>query len=332
MLNKLINKQDLTQREAEELLVRFMNGEITSVQAAAVLTAMRMKGESVSEITGFINIMRKKMLKIKAPKNAIDVCGTGGDSSNTFNISTTVAIVVAAAGVPVVKHGNRKTSSLSGSADVLEALGVHIQLTPEQTENVLKKVGMVFLFAPLFHPSMKQVAVLRQELKIRTVFNFLGPYANPAGVKRQLIGVPNITIAKKMAEVGKRLGYKHLAIITSTEGMDEVSINAKTHLFEIKGRSLTKKIIDPQKLGFKKTFRKDFFGGDAAVNAEIIKEILDGKKGPKRDIVVLNSAVALIVAGKVENIREGILLASKSIDSGVANKILENLIKETQKI
>ncbi len=332
MLNKLINKQDLTQKEAGEFLLRLMNGKITPVQAGAILTALRMKGESADEIVGFIKIMRQRMLQIRAPANAIDVCGTGGDGASTFNISTAVAFVVAGCGVPVVKHGNRAASSKCGSADVLQALGVRVHLTSEQAENILKKVGMVFLMAPFFHPSMKQVATLRQELKIRTVFNFLGPFVSPAGVKKQLIGVSNIEIAKKMAEVGRKLGYKHLAIVTSEDGLDEISTNAKTYLFEVKGTGLSKKVINPQKLGFKKTSHKHLIGGDAVMNAKIIKEILDRKKGPKRDIVILNSACALVVSGKAKTVKEGIKLAEKSIDSGVAKQILEDLIQETQKI
>ncbi len=340
MLNKLINKQDLTQKEAEQLLIGIMDGQVTPVQAAAILIALRMKGESVSEIVGFVKMMREKMLKIKAPSNAIDVCGTGGDASNTFNISTAVAFVVAGVGVPVVKHGNRAASSKSGSADVLQALGVNIQLTPEQAEDVLNKVGIVFLRTPFFHPSMKQVAMVRGELKIRTVFNFLGPFANPGSVKRQLIGVPNKDIAKKLAEVGRRLGYKHLIIVTSEDGLDEISTNAKTHVFEVKGKKIKKYTIDPQKYysssdpelaegesRSKETIR----GGDAKENVFIIKNILEGKKGPKRDIVVLNSAVALYVAGRVKNIQEGIHIASESIDSKSAQRVLENLVKETRK-
>ncbi len=331
VLNKLINKQDLTQKESEEFLIGLMDGKITPVQAAAILTALRIKGEAVDEIVGFIKIMRQKMHKIKALSTAIDVCGTGGDGASTFNISTTVAFVVAGSAVNVVKHGNKAASSLSGSADVLQALGVNIQLNPDQAEDVLNKVGMVFLMAPLFHPSMKQVALLRQELKIRTVFNFLGPFANPAGVKRQLIGVPNLQIAKKMAEVGRKLTYTHLLIVTSEDGLDEVSINAKTHVFEVKGKRVKKYVIDPQKFGFKKVSKEAIRGGDAGHNALIIKNILAGEKGPKRDIVLLNSAVALYVAGKAKNVKEGMRLASESIDSGSAKKILENLIKETQR-
>ncbi len=214
---------------------------------------------------------------------------------------------------------------------MLQALGVHIQLTPQQAEAVLQKVGMVFLMASFFHPSMKQVAAVRMELKVRTVFNFLGPFANPGSVKRQLIGVPNIVIAGKMAEVGKRLGYKHLAIVTSTEGLDEVSINAKTHLFEVKNGKITKKIIDPQKLGFAKTAHSQLLGGDGQMNAGIIKDILGGKKDSRANIVILNAALALVVSGKAKTMKQGIVLAKESIEKGHAKAILENLIKETQK-
>lgn len=331
VLNKLVNKQDLTQKEAGEFLLGLMDGQVTPVVAAAILTAMRIKGETIEEIIGFIKTMRAKMLTIKVPLNSIDVCGTGGDGSGTFNISTTASFVVAGCGVPVVKHGNRAASSLSGSADVLQALGVHIALTKEQAEKVLKKVGMVFLMAPLFHPSMKQVAVVRSELKIRTVFNFLGPFANPGGVKRQIIGVPNLQIAKKMAEVGRRLDYKHLMIVTSVDGLDEVSISAITYVFEVKGKKVRKYVIDPQKLGFKKEKKSALQGGDAAKNAAIIYDILSGQKGSKQDIVVLNSACALYAAGKVKTIRDGIVLARESITSGAAKRVLENLIKETKK-
>ena len=331
ILNKLLNKKDLTQKESEQFLLALMDGKITPVQVAAILTALRMKEESVDEIVGFITAMRARMVRVKGLENAIDVCGTGGDCAQTFNISTAVAIVVAAAGVPVIKHGNRAASSLSGSADVLEALGVHIQLTPEQAENVLKNVGMVFLFAPLFHPSMKQVALTRGELKIRTVFNFLGPFANPANVKRQLIGVPSLDIAKKLAEVGRKLGYQHLMIVTSEDGLDEISLFAKTHVFEVKEKRIKKYVIDPQKLGFKKAKKGAFKGGDTGENATIIHDILSGAEGPKRDIVILNSAVALYIAGRAKNIREGINLASEAIDREKAAKLLEALIKETNR-
>ena len=330
ILNKLINKQDLTEKESGEFLIQLMDGVITPIQAGAILTALRAKGESVEEIVGLVKVMRKKMIAIDADES-LDVCGTGGDGSNTFNVSTTVAFVVAGCGVKVAKHGNRAASSLSGSADVLKELGVKIDLTKEQAEEVLKKVGMVFLMAPFFHPSMKQVGVVRQELKIRTVFNFLGPFANPAKAKKQLIGVPNLEIAQKMAKAALQLGFKHLIIVTSEDGLDEVSINAKTHLFEIKGKTIKKKVIDPKRLDFKKVYHTQLTGGDAKINASIIHQVLNGQKGPKSDLVIINVAIALIVAGKAKTIKQGVKLARNSIESGAAKKVLENLVEETQK-
>lgn len=330
ILNKLINKQDLTQKEASEFLIQLMDGVITPVQAAAILTALRIKGESVEEIVGLVKVMRKRMIVVEAG-DVLDVCGTGGDGSNTFNVSTTASFVVAGCGVKVAKHGNKAASSLSGSADVLKELGVKIDLTKDQAEKVLEKVGMVFLMAPFFHPSMKQVGAVRAELKIRTVFNFLGPFANPAKTKKQLIGVPNLEIAQKMAKAATQLGYKHLIIATSEDGLDEVSINSKTHLFEVKGKIIKRKIIDPQKLGFRKVSHMQLVGSDAKANAVILKDILSGQKGPKTDLVVINAALALVVAGKAKTITQGIELAKVSIESGKARNILENLVRETQK-
>jgi anthranilate phosphoribosyltransferase len=312
------------------LLLAMMKGEITHVQIAALLTALRMKGETIDEILGFITAMRENMLSIQSDSHAIDVCGTGGDGKGTFNISTAVAFIVAGCGVQVVKHGNRAASSKSGSADVLEALGVKIDLNQEQSQTVLKNVGMVFLFAPLFHPSMKQVSLVRKELKIRTIFNFLGPFANPASVKRQLIGVPNLAIAETLAEVGKKLGYEHLIIVTSEDGLDEISISSKTHMFEIQKNGFIKSVLDPKEFGLQICSPKEIVGGDAKGNASLMQDLFAGKKGAIRDVVVLNSAVALLIAGKVKNITEGIVLAQESIDTGKAKQVLDQLIQETQ--
>ncbi|MDO8561336.1 MAG: anthranilate phosphoribosyltransferase [bacterium] len=329
ILNKLVEKKDLTVAEARAFLNGVGNG-ISEVQAGSILTALRMKGESSSEIVGLVEEMRRKMLKIKA-NNAIDIVGTGGDGSGTFNISTAAAFVAAGAGAGVAKHGNRAASSRSGSADVLESMGVNIQLTREQAEEVFQKAGMVFLSAPMFHPAMKDIVAVRKALKIRTIFNILGPFANPAGTRRQLVGVPNADIAKKMAKAATKLGYTRLLIVTSEDGMDEVSLSAKTRAYEVRGKSLRTFIIDPKKYGFKKSAKRDILGGSAEENAAILREILDGKKGARRDIVVLNAGFALVVAGLARNAREGIQRAEESIDSGKALKVLENLIKETQK-
>ncbi len=330
ILNDLVNRRDLTTEEAELLLESMIKKIVSPVQIAAMLVALRMKGETVNEIVGFVKAMRKSMIHVDA-KNAIDVCGTGGDNSGTFNISTVVAFVVAGTGVKVAKHGNRAASSKCGSADVLEKLGVNLQLSSQQTKEVINKVEMAFLFAPLFHPAMKRVVEVRKDLKIRTVFNYLGPFANPASVEKQLIGVPNIEIARKLAEVGKILNYKHLLIVTSDEGLDEVSILSKTTVFNVKANTIKHYSINPTDYGFKKVARKELLGGTIEENAEFIKTILTGEKNSKRDIVVLNSALALYVADVVNDIQEGIELAEKSIDSGKAAVVLNNLIKETQK-
>lgn len=331
LLNKLLDKKDLTQKELSFLLDEIVGGFMKPAEVAAFLIGFRVKGETTDEIVALIKGMRGYMLTVKTKGLVVDTCGTGGDGSGTFNISTAAALVVVGAGVQVAKHGNRAASSKCGSADVLEALGVHISLTPEQAGKVLEKVGMVFLFAPLFHPAMKHIAPVRKELGVRTVFNLLGPFLNPAGVRRQIIGVPNVTIARKLAQVAKKLGYTHLCIVSSKDGMDEVSINAPTQMFEIKKGRVVSKVLPPQSFGIKRSSKKDLLGGSSKENAESIKNILSGEKGAKRDIVVLNSAVVLYVAGKVETIKEGMMLSEKSIDTGSAKKVLERLIKETKK-
>ncbi|HSA83713.1 MAG TPA: anthranilate phosphoribosyltransferase [Patescibacteria group bacterium] len=330
LLNNLLDKKNVTTSETKIFLENVMKGEVPSSQLAAILVALRMKGETVDEIVGFIKAMREQMVHVSV-KDAIDVCGTGGDGSKSFNISTAASFVIAGTGVRVAKHGNRAASSTCGSADVLETLGVNINLSSEQAKKILEKVGMVFLFAPLFHPATKHVVAVRKELKVRTIFNYIGPFLNPASVKRQIIGVPNREIAEKLIQVGKKLDYKHLLIITSDDGMDEISLSAETYIVELKNNSIKKIVIDPEKLGFTKVAKKEIEEGTLEQNAEFIKEILNGVKNAKRDIVVLNSAVALYAAGKVKTIKQGIALAEKAIDSGAAKNIFELLRKETKK-
>ena len=325
-LNKILSREDIMLKEAEMLMEAILKGSLTQIQIASFLTALRMKGESGEEILGFIKAMRRRMVKIEILKGAIDVCGTGGDGMGTFNISTATAFVIAGAGIKVAKHGNRAASSKSGSADVLEALGVDINIDVLKVKRSIEETGIAFLFAPLYHPAMRHVTGVRKELGIRTVFNFLGPFVNPAGVKRQLIGVGDIYVAEKMAMAAKRLDYEHVLIITSEDGMDEASIFAKTYVFEVKERLVKKYILDPKKYGFKYVKNNFIQGGDAKKNAVIIKSILNGEKGGRRDIVVFNSALALYVSGRVKTIDEGILAASESIDSGKAKKVLEKLI------
>ena len=330
LLNKLVDGNNLSKREASFLLERIIAGELNTAQIAAVLVALRTKGETIDEILGFIQTMRKHMVRINAP-SALDIVGTGGDGSGTFNISTAASFVVAGMGVPVAKHGNRAASSKCGSADVLEAMGVNINLTPNQAENVLKKVGMVFLFAPLYHPAMKQIGPVRKELGLRTIFNFLGPFLNPASTKKQLLGVPNLEIAKKLAQVATKLKFTHLMIITSLDGLDEITTTAKTKFFAVKGAKLNSFMISPEQFGINKATIKDLKGNDPTENATIIQNILKGKKGPQRDIVILNSAAVLYLAGKTKDINMGISLAQKSIDNGFGMKVLNNLIMETKK-
>lgn len=328
-LNQLLNHADLSCAQARALLQLITSAATTPAQIAALLTAFRAKGETPDEISGFIQHMRKTMFHVQAP-GAIDVCGTGGDNSGTFNISTVVALVVAGCNVKVAKHGNRAASSQSGSADVLEALGVNIKLASKQAAEVFNQVGMVFLFAPLFHPTMKKVAQVRKEIGIRTVFNILGPLVNPAEVDRQLVGVATMDVAEKLAEAAKSLNYRRLILVTSDDGLDEVSINTPTTALIVEGKRITKIVIDPKLYGFSPFSPLALKGGTPIANARIIRQVLTGKTGPQRNIVVLNTAVALYVAGVVHAIGAGIPLAQKSIDSDQANRVLQQLITTSQ--
>lgn len=330
ILSKLIQKENLTENESRAFLEGVIDGDIGPVQTGAILTALSINGENPDEILGLIKLMRDKMIRIPF-EGALDVCGTGGDMSGSFNISTATAFVVAGAGAYVAKHGNRAASSKCGSADVLEELGVNINLTSSQAKKILEKVGMVFIFAPLFHKATKNVVLVRKELKIRTVFNFLGPFLNPASVKRQLIGVPNVEVAKKLIQVGKKLKYEHLLIATSVDGMDEISISSKTNVFELKNGKIKKFVIDPTDYGFKLSPRKEITEGNLSQNAKYIIDLLNGVKNARRDIVVLNAGVALYVSGKAKSIEQGIEKSKESINNGRAKKVLENLIEETNK-
>lgn len=330
LLNKVLEGHDLSVKDAGSLLEAIMNGTVTSAQAAGFLVALRMKGESEKEIIGFIRTMREKMLTIDAP-GAIDIVGTGGARVDPFNISTAAAFVARGAGAKIAKHGNRAASSKCGSFDVLEALGVKIDLSPQQAQAVFNATGMVFLFAPLYHPAMKQVVAVRRELKVRTIFNILGPFTNPAGTKKQLTGVPDLKTAKRMARVARGLGFENNCIVTSEDGMDELSTSAKTHLFEVRGKTVRKTVVDPQKLGFKRPKKNVLQSGTKEENAAAIRDILRGEKGPRRDVVVLNAGAAVYVAGLAKTINDGIRLAEQSIDTGAAKAALERLVAESQK-
>ncbi len=324
-INMLVNNINLSETEMAECMKEIMEGKATDSQIASFLTALRIKGETVDEITGAAKIMREKATRIKAPEDVLDTCGTGGDMSHTFNISTTTAFVVAGAGVPVAKHGNRSVSSQSGSADVLEALGIKIDLQPEKVETCLFQTGFGFLFAPLFHPAMKYAISPRREIGIRTIFNILGPITNPAGAKRQILGVFSENLTDTLAQVLGNLGTLDAIIVHGEDGLDEVSISGKTKISRYKNGVVENFFIEPEDFGIWRSSIESIKGGKKDENALITLSILKGEKSPKREIVLLNSALAFIAAGKTEDLRTAYNLAAESIDSGKALKKLEEV-------
>lgn len=326
-VNILVNDISLTESEMAECMNEIMEGRATDAQIGAFLTALRIKGETVDEITGAARIMRQKAAKIKAPEGVLDTCGTGGDMSHTFNISTTVALVVAAAGVPVAKHGNRSVSSKSGSADVLEALGIRIDLPPEKVEQCLFETGFGFLFAPLFHPAMKYAIGPRREMGIRTIFNILGPITNPAGAKRQILGVFSSSLTETLAKVLGNLGADDAMVVHGEDGLDEITITDGTKVSRFFNGRIENSYLSPEDFGFGRCRRDDLVGGEKDENARIFMRILQGEKGPKRDIVLINSAAAITVAGKTSDLRAGLEMAQEAIDSGAAVKKLEAVKK-----
>lgn len=331
ILNKIVTGESLNEEEAYETMNEIMQGITTPAQIASFLTALRVKGETVEEITGCARAMRENAVSLKETYPlAVDTCGTGGDTKGTFNISTVAAFVVAGTGIMVAKHGNRGVSSKSGSADVLEALGININLTPSQVEECLQKLGIAFFFAPVFHPAMKHAIGPRREIGFRTIFNLLGPLTNPAGVKRQILGVYDPDITELIAGVLKRLGAQNAMVVCGEGGIDEISITGFTKITQIKNnREITTYYIKPEDLGLCRYELKDIKGGDAKVNAEITLNILKVKDGPQRLIVIINAAAALIVGGIAKDMRDGIKIAAETIDSGAALKKLEDLREYT---
>lgn len=323
----LIEKIDLSEAEMAEAMREIMEGKATDAQIGAFLTALRLKGETIDEITGAAKVMREKALSIKAPAGTVDTCGTGGDMAHTFNISTTAAFIVSGAGIPVAKHGNRSVSSKSGSADVLQALGVNIELPPERIEKSLIEVGFGFLFAPFFHGAMKYALGPRREIGIRTVFNILGPLTNPAGAKYQVLGVYSSDLTETMAKVLGNLGCIHAFVVHGEDGLDEITITGKTKVSELKGGKVENYFIEPSDFGIKTGSIEDLLGGESKENAEITINILKGEKGPKRDIVLLNASAAIVASGKAKDLKEGIAIAERSIDSGAALRKLEGIKK-----
>jgi len=323
IITKLVNRESLSQNEAAAAMEEIMTGMATESQISAFLIGLRMKGETPEEIAGCASVMRSKAVKISSRHEILlDTCGTGGDQSGTFNISTAAAIVAAGSGVPVAKHGNRAVSSKSGSADVLRALGVNLDITPEKAGRILDQVGITFLFAPHMHQAMKYAVNVRKELAIRTIFNILGPLTNPAGALFQVLGVYASELTETMAHVLCRLGSRRALVVHGEGGIDEISTLGPTFVSEVRDSSVTSYRITPQEVGLATAKRADILGGDAQRNAEIIRSILDGKRGPHRDIVVFNAGAGLYVAGAASTLIEGVKAAEHSVDTGNALRTL----------
>jgi anthranilate phosphoribosyltransferase len=311
---------------AEEVMDEIMGGKASDIQMAAFLTAMAVKGETIDEITASAAGMRKHCIRILHDMDVLEIVGTGGDRSNSFNISTTSALVISAAGIPVAKHGNRAASSKSGAADVLESLGVDITVPPEQSLHLLKTIGLCFLFAQNYHISMKYVAPVRKELGIRTIFNILGPLVNPAGANMELLGVYDADLIEPMARVLSNLGVKNALVVFGQDGLDEISMSAPTSVCEVRNSAFRSYTIEPEQFGLKRCKKEDLVGGTPAENAQITRDILAGKPGPKRDAVLLNSSAAITNARPDAGIAEGLAIARDAIDSGKALKQLEQFI------
>ncbi len=328
ILQSLIERRDLDRAAMEQTFDRIMAGELTPAQIAAFITALRMKGESVAELTGAASSMRRHAVLIDAgPVRAVDTCGTGGDGAHTFNISTAAALVVAGADVPVAKHGNRAVTSRCGSADVLAALGVNIETPPETVETCLREVGFGFLYAPRLHPAMKHAAGVRRELGVRTIFNMLGPLTNPAGAQGQVLGVFDPALTEPFAHVLRALGSRRAFIVHGHDGLDEITVTAATRITELCEGQIRTYEFDPLPLIGEYHVLSELAGGDPAGNAEIIRRLLAGEPGARRDAVLLNAAAGIVAGGKADDLRAGLALAQVSLDSGKAAAKLKELIE-----
>jgi anthranilate phosphoribosyltransferase len=334
----LVERRDLTRIEAAAAMEAIMSGAATDAQIAAFLTALRMKGETVEELIGFAQIMRQKAVRVRSHgqevaaltgtdrEMLIDTAGTGGDAAGTFNVSTATAFAVAGAGLRVAKHGNRSVSSLCGSADVVETLGVSLELTPTQVARCIDEVGIGFLYAPLLHTAMKHVMAARREMGIRTVFNMLGPLTNPAGANAQVIGVYAAALTEPLARVLAELGTVRAFVVHGADGLDEISSTGETRVSEVREGVVRTFTVRPEDFGLARASLGDLRGGDREQNAEIIRAILSGQPGPRRDIVLMNAAAALVIGGKARDFGEGMKVAARSIDSGAARAKLEHLV------
>jgi len=325
-LHIVVSGKELSEEEMMGAMTEIMDGKVGDTQLAAFLTALQFKNVTVSEIVGAARVMRDKAEKVNA-KDSVDTCGTGGDGADTFNISTTVAFVVAGAGVRVAKHGNRAVSSKSGSADVLKYLGVNIDASLPTVERCIEEVGIGFLFAPLMHKAMKHAAAVRKELGFRTIFNLLGPLTNPANAHAQVLGVFDSKWVTPLAEVLRELGSRHALVVHGFDGLDEITLTGETQIAELKNGKVNNFSFDPKEFGYSLCSVADLKGAEPETNAEIMREILNGSSGPKTDIVVLNAAAAIYVGGKADSIEKGILAAKNSIESGAALKKLEELCR-----
>ncbi len=329
---KLANKEDISYDLAKNSMDEIMKGEASNVQMSAYLTALSLKGETIDEITASAEAMRSHCVKLLNDYDVLEIVGTGGDGSNSFNISTTSSIVISASGVPVAKHGNRAASSKSGAADVLESLGVNINLSPDKCSKLLDEINICFLFAQNYHIAMKYVAPIRKELGIRTIFNILGPLANPAGATMQVMGVYDESLVEPLANVLSNLGVKSGMVVYGMDKLDELSVSSATKVCEIRKNNIESYTIEPEDFNITRCKKEDLTGGDADFNAKITQNILNGEKGPKRDAVILNSAAGLYVADKVKSLNEGVEIAENIIDNGEAKKQLDKFIELSNKI
>lgn len=326
-LNHVVEGRDLDVATAQEVMDRIMEGAATPAQVGAILAALRVKGETIDELTGMVTSMRDHAVLVELGAPAVDTCGTGGDLSCTFNISTAAALVVAGAGCPVAKHGNRAQSSPCGSADVLEALGVAISLPPSGVVRCIESAGMGFMLAPVYHPAMRHVGMVRRELGIRTVFNVMGPLANPARVRHQLIGTPSAGLAEKMAGVLLQLGHRRAVVFSGPDGVDELVLHAPARAWVVEAGTVEETVIDPARLGVSSAPLSALAGGDPAENASRMRSVLGGDAGPLRDCVLLNAGAALYAAERVPSIEAGMEEAQRALDRGAAQAVLDLLIQ-----
>ena len=343
-LRALVDRRDLTRIEAAAAMEAIMSGAATGAQIGAFLTALRMKGETVEELIGFAQVMRQKVVRIRARGDdvaglsgtdremLIDTCGTGGDATGTFNVSTATAFVVAGAGLRVAKHGNRSVSSLCGSADVVETLGINLDLPPDKVTRCIEEVGIGFLYAPLLHTAMKHVMPARREMGVRTVFNMLGPLTNPAAANAQIIGVYTASLTEPLARVLAELGTVRAFVVHGADNLDEISNTGESRVSEVREGAVRTYTVRPEDFGMSQASIKDLAGGDREQNAEIIRAVLDGEAGPRRDIVLMNASAALVAGGRGRDLKEGVAVAAQSIDSGAARGKLDALVALSRRL